>query len=237
MSEATRIERALALIDGWIEPRGVTGAGAAVWRRGELVAERYAGEAQPGVPVDDRTMFALASVTKPVTAAVVMSLVEEGRVSLDETVARFVPEFGSGPDPANQEYDPAFEGQRRTVTIRHLLSHTAGLPEDLAPGRLRYLDKNDLAAMTDAMARLPLRSAPGAELLYSNAGFALLARIVEVVTGNEFWTEARSRVIEPLEMHDNRRAAGRRRSRSPRARRGHVAFRQRCRGVQQRVLA
>lgn len=202
MSELTRIERALEQLDGWIEPRGVNGAGAAVWRRGEVVAERYAGEAQPGAPVDARTMFGLASVTKPVTAATVISLVEDGLISLDEAVQRFVPEFGSGPEPTNPDFDPSFEAQRRLVTIRQLLAHTSGLPEDLAPGRLRYLDKNDLSTMTDAMARLPLRSAPGAELLYSNAGFALLGRLVERITGNEFWSETRKRVLDPLGMND-----------------------------------
>jgi beta-lactamase class C len=202
MSEQTRIERALAQIDSWIDPRGVAGAGAVVWRKGEIVAERYAGEARPGFAVDESTMFALASVTKPITAATVMSVVEEGLVSLDETVARFVPEFGTGPEPTNPEFEPVFEGQRRLVTIRQLLSHTSGLPEDLAPGRLRYLEKNDLATMTDAMARLPLRSAPGAELLYSNAGFAVLARLVERLTGNEFWSEARWRVLDSLRMND-----------------------------------
>lgn len=202
MSELNRIERALGQIDGWIEPRGVNGAGAVVWRKGEIVAERFAGDARPGFPVDETTMFALASVTKPITAATVMSMVEEGLVSLDETVTRIVPEFGAGPEPANPEFDPAFEGQRRLVTIRQLLSHTSGLPEDLAPGRLRYLEKNDLATMTDAMAKLPLRSAPGAELLYSNAGFAVLARLVERITGGEFWAEARRRVLGPLGMAD-----------------------------------
>jgi beta-lactamase class C len=202
MSEQAKIERALDQIDGWIDSRGVNGAGAAVWRRGEVVAERYAGEAQPGAAVDQRTMFALASVTKPITAATVMSLVEEGLVSLDETVARFVPEFGSGPDSTHPDFNPSFEGQRRLVTIRQLLAHTSGLPEDLAPGRLRYLDKNDLPTMTDAMARLPLRTAPGAEHLYSNAGFAVLGRLVERITGKEFWSEARQRVLDPLAMND-----------------------------------
>ncbi len=202
MSERSRIERALDQIESWIDPRGVNGAGAVVWRHGGIVAERYAGEARPGSPVDETTMFALASVTKPITAATVMSLVEEGLISLDETVARFVPEFGAGPDSTNADFDPALESQRRLVTIRQLLSHTAGLPEDLAPGRLRYLDKNDLATMTDAMAKLPLRTAPGAEHLYSNAGFAILGRLVERLTGNEFWAEARQRVLDPLEMHD-----------------------------------
>jgi CubicO group peptidase (beta-lactamase class C family) len=199
LSEQTRIERVLRVIDEWIEPQAVTGAAAAVWQGGELVAAYEAGEAFPGTPVGPDTLFPLASVTKPVTAAVVMSLVDEGRLSLDESVVRSVPEFVAAPEGGG-DVTPEFERFRRQVTVRQLLAHTSGLPEDMASGRLRYADKHDLATMTDVMCRLPLRSQPGSALLYSNAGFALLGRIVERVTGNDFWDEARARVLDPLGM-------------------------------------
>jgi CubicO group peptidase (beta-lactamase class C family) len=195
-----RLDGTLRLIDGWLGPQGVNGAAAVVWRGGEIAAERYAGEARPGVPVSETTIFALASVTKPVTAAVVLTLVEAGLVALDESIYRFVPEFAQAADAANA--DPDLEARRREVTIRQLLAHTSGLPEDLPPGTLRYRDRHDLATMTDAMCRLPLRAAPGAEVLYSNAGYALLGRLVERVTDNEFWKEARRRVLDPLDMND-----------------------------------
>lgn len=198
LNEQTKIEGVLRLIDEWIESKAVAGAAAAVWRGGELVATHHAGEAAPGSPVGPDTLFPLASVTKPVTAAVVMSLVDEGRLSLDESVMRTVPEFSTA-DPAG-EVTPEFERFRRQITVRQLLAHTSGLPEDMASGRLRYADKHDLSTMTDVMCRLPLRSQPGAALLYSNAGFAVLGRVVERVTGNEFWDETRSRVLVPLGM-------------------------------------
>ena len=166
------------------------------------MAVHAAGEAYPGTPVTPRTIFGLASVTKPVTAAVVMSMVEEGLIALDESVVRFVPEFGAGPDPGTEGVDPQIERYRRQITIRQLLAHTSGLPEDMATRRLRYTDKHDLATMTDVMCRLPLRVVPGSEHLYSNAGFAVLGRLVERVTGNEFWDEARARVLDPLGMED-----------------------------------
>lgn len=200
VTEQERIARVLTMIDDWIGPQGVPAASAAVWRRGELVATHAAGEATPGNPADDETIFALASVTKPVTAAVVMTLVEEGAISLDESAVRFVPEFGSGPLAAAEQAVavPEFERYRRHITVRQLLAHTAGLPEDMARGNLRYVDKHDLQTMTDVMCRLPLRAAPGSEHLYSNAGFAILGRLVERVTGNDFWDEARTRVFAPL---------------------------------------
>jgi CubicO group peptidase (beta-lactamase class C family) len=202
VSEREKIGRVLEQLDNWIGPQGVNGACAAVWRGGELVAVHATGEAIPGTPVTSTTIFGLASVTKPVTAAVVMSMVEEGLVALDESVVRFVPEFGIGPDASAEGVDPQIERYRRQITIRQLLAHTSGLPEDMATRKVRYTDKHDLATMTDVMCRLPLRVAPGSEHLYSNAGFAILGRLVERVTGNDFWDEARTRVLDPLGMHD-----------------------------------
>jgi CubicO group peptidase (beta-lactamase class C family) len=195
-----RIEQALTLIDEWIASDVVAGAGTAVWHGGEIVAERYAGEAQPGRPVSRQTIFGLASVTKPVTAAVVLALAETGELALDEPVYRFVAEFGPASDAPSA--NPDFEAKRREITIRQLLSHTSGLPEDLAPGSLRYKDGNSLSVMVDALVRLPLRTAPGQEHLYSNAGFATLGRVVERATGRDFWDVARERVLDPLGMEN-----------------------------------
>ncbi len=193
---------ALCLIDGWIGRHGVGGAAAVVWHHGQIAAERYAGEARPGVPVDAQTLFTLASVTKPVTAAVVMTLVEEGLVALDEAAIRLVPEFAGGSGPGDTASDPALEALRPRVTVRQLLAHTSGLPEDVGPRRLRYADRDDLPTVMRAMCRLPLQSAPGAELRYSNVGYAVLARLVEHLTGEPFWEAARRRVLDPLDLRD-----------------------------------
>lgn len=201
-SKQRTLDRAISMIDQWIDPSGVAGAAAVVWRGGEFVAERYVGEARPGAPVDASTLFALASVTKPITAATVMSLVEDGTVSLDESVSHLVPEFAAGPPPGSDGVERSLENQRRTVTVRQLLAHTGGLPEDSGPRQFRYADKLDLASIIDAMCHLPLQSAPGRELRYSNVGYAVLARLVEHLTGEEFWEAARRRVLVPLELYD-----------------------------------
>jgi CubicO group peptidase (beta-lactamase class C family) len=194
-ASAHAIATALRQIDGWVTPNGVKGAGAVVWHRGEQVAERYAGEAQAGIPVDASTLFALASVTKPITAAVMMCLVEDGIVALDEPVDRFLPEFIDATDAG------AFAKFRQIVTLRHLLCHTSGLPEDLTSRQVRLADKPSLDDLIDAMVRLPLLSAPGAALRYSNAGYGMLARITERLTGRSFWDFAAERVLEPLALH------------------------------------
>jgi beta-lactamase class C len=201
---APSFARALGLIDDWLGPQGPRGVGAAVWHGGRIVAEHYVGEARPGVPVGPDTLFGLASVTKPVTAAVVMTLIEAGLVSLDEPAGRLVPEFRAGPgaarseDEAGVEPDPALDRLRAEVSARHLLSHTAGLPEDLGPRDGRFAEQPTLDEIIDAMCRLPLRFAPGSQLLYSNAGYGVLTRLVERVTGQEFWAVARERLLEPM---------------------------------------
>jgi CubicO group peptidase (beta-lactamase class C family) len=125
--------RALSQIDEWVGPHGVPGVGAAVWSGGNVVAERYVGEARSGIPVTSETLFPLASVTKPVTAATFMALVDDGAVSLDESVGRLLPEFRAGPTAGVEGVDVALERLRPTIGARQLLCHVAGLPEDLGP--------------------------------------------------------------------------------------------------------
>lgn len=208
LAVTVRLASALEVIDEWLGPQGPSGVGAAVWHNGEIVAERYVGEARPGTPVAAGTIFPLASVTKPVTAAAVMTLVDAGLLSLDEPVGRLVPEFRAGPPPdvpdapADDSPDPELERLRSTITARQLLSHTAGLPEDIGPRESRYADQRSLADLLDIMCRIPLRSPPGAELRYSNVGFGVITRLVERVTGREFWDAARERVLDPLALAD-----------------------------------
>ena len=198
----TRFAAALGQIDGWIGPHGVRGAAAAVWFRGTLAAEHYVGEAQPGRAVDERTLFALASVTKPVAAATVMSLVAAGLVALDEPVVGFVPEFATAVAGESGAPDPGLEALRAQVTVRQLLAHTSGLPEDLGPRRVRFRDQPRTAGLTGAMCALRLLSAPGTVLRYSNAGYAVLSRLAERVSDEEFWALTRRRVLVPFGTDD-----------------------------------
>ncbi|MCC6703378.1 MAG: beta-lactamase family protein [Thermomicrobiales bacterium] len=202
MEQNERFETIAREIDQWVADGAVPGAAITIRFRGETVAEHMVGEAHPGIPMRPATLFGLASVTKPVAAATVVSCAEDGLFSLDDPVARLVPEFLTDVDSSVEGFDPALEEQRASITVRQLLAHTSGLPEDLPASYLNFRALPDLETWTDAMLRMPLKAAPGSTLRYSNVGFALLGRLVEHATRNDFWDETRTRILDPLGLDE-----------------------------------
>ncbi|MBA2752919.1 MAG: beta-lactamase family protein [Chloroflexia bacterium] len=188
----------LADIEEWVTPRGVPGVAAAVWHGGRIVATHEAGQARDGVTVTPETLFALASVTKPFAAATVISLVEEGVIALDDRAGAYLPAFADA--PADDPADP--DSERGTVTVRQLLCHVSGLPEDIAGRDDRLVARPGFDTLTDALVNLPLTTRPGEVLRYSNAGYAALARLAETAGGDAFWPMTRSRVLDPLGLDD-----------------------------------
>ncbi|HEU0165068.1 MAG TPA: serine hydrolase domain-containing protein, partial [Thermomicrobiales bacterium] len=196
----TSFQDALAAIDGWIADGAVGGVSAAVWHKGEIVAERQAGEAQPGIPVTADTLFALASVSKPFTATAVMRLVDRGEFSLDTPIAAIVPEFGETDDPFADDAYPQLEALRDRVTFRHVLSHTSGLPENIGVKRLRMREQPSLTRMLDVMCGLPLQDVPGEVLRYSNVGMGVAARAAERAAGIDFLDLLQAEVLTPWDL-------------------------------------
>ncbi|MFC5666008.1 serine hydrolase domain-containing protein [Kitasatospora misakiensis] len=168
-------------------------------RDGERHVRARAGEAElgSGRPVAWRSSIRVGSATKAFTATVVLQLVGEGRLSLDDTVERWLPGLvaGNGNDG-------------RAITVRHLLQHTSGLPtvSDL-PGwesaeqfeKHRY-DAHDPRYVVKLAMRHPPSSAPGTRWEYSNTNYTLAGLVVEAVTGRSWDHEVTSRVIVPLEL-------------------------------------
>ncbi|MCR4403075.1 MAG: beta-lactamase family protein [Firmicutes bacterium] len=131
------------------------------------------------------TVFDLASVTKCVaTATGAMILIERGRMRLDDGVKEFVPEFGAA--------------GKESVTIRHLLTHTSGLPAwaDL------YLHASSPADMIARICRMPLEYEPGSRVVYSCLGFIVLGEVVSRVAGQSLDAFVRAEVFAPLGMSD-----------------------------------
>ncbi len=140
--------------------------------------------------VDASTVFRIASMTKSFTAAAVLQLRDAGRLSLDDPAARYVPELAALA-PATSDAPP--------ITIRHLLTHSAGFPEDNPWGdqQLAITDDEMAALMT---AGIPFSTAPGTAYEYSNYGFAILGRIVARVSGMRFADYLGQHVLRPLGM-------------------------------------
>jgi CubicO group peptidase (beta-lactamase class C family) len=142
-------------------------------------------------PVDAGTVFRIASMTKSFTALCVLKLRDEGRLSLDDPAERYVPEL------AGLAY-PTADSPR--ITIRHLLSHAEGFPEDNPWGDRQLAVTDD--GMAEMMRRgIPFSTAPGTAYEYSNYGFAILGRIVSNVSGMPYRQYVAASILKPLGMN------------------------------------
>ncbi len=139
------------------------------------------------LPVDGHTLFRIGSTSKTFTATTLMTLVAEGEVRLDAPVRRYLPDFRLQSEP-----DAAL------LTVGHVVTHHGGFAgdyfRDCGPG------DDALAQIVAKMANSPQLTPAGATFSYSNAGFYVLGRIIEVVAGRPFEAVVRERIIEPLEM-------------------------------------
>src|SRR2546430_8990381 len=139
------------------------------------------------LPVDGDTLFQIASITKTITATVVMRLVERGALDLDAPVRRYLPEFRLRDEDA-----------AKGATLRHLVTHTGGWLGDC----FADFGKGDdaLARYVAAMAELEQLTPLGEIWHYSNSSFALLGRLIEVVTGKTYEAATRELLFVPLGM-------------------------------------
>jgi len=141
-------------------------------------------------PMAADTIFALASMTKPVTATAFLMLYDDGKLSLDDTVGKYIPELA---------HLKTSNGAEHIVTLRQLLTHTSGLAE--AAGD-RSRSARTLAELIPAFADQPLQFAPGTKWKYCQSGMNTLARIIEVVSGRSFPDFLQDRLFTPLGMKD-----------------------------------
>jgi CubicO group peptidase (beta-lactamase class C family) len=156
-------------------------------------------------PMRTDSLFWIASMSKPMTAAAVMILADEGKLDLDDPVEKYLPEFkGQWLAVERDESHVLLKRPKRPVAIRDLLTHTSGLLHFLdveAPGSKQF----ELLPLKEAAryyALTPLLSEPGSTWRYSNAGMNTAGRIVEVVSGVPFEEFMSRRLFEPLGMRD-----------------------------------
>lgn len=167
------------------------GCALGVVQNGELVHAKGYGSAnlETGAPITPRTVFYMASVSKQFSAAALVLLAQDGRISLDDDVRHWLPEL---PD----------YGQ--TITLRHLVHHTSGLRDYLTLMPLAGMEY-DLPHTPEQILQLVARQratnfAPGARYLYSNSGYFLIPLVVQRASGTSFREFAQARLFEPLGM-------------------------------------
>ncbi len=134
-------------------------------------------------PIDRESLFPVASLTKLATALSILRLVDQQRIALDDELFHYVPEaIAAQPD----------------VTIRRLLCHISGLPPDVSPELAPYTPELDWPTLADACLQTPLETLPDERVEYSNAGYGLLALVVERIVGRPFNQALGELVLEPL---------------------------------------
>ncbi|MGI8733639.1 MAG: serine hydrolase domain-containing protein [Pyrinomonadaceae bacterium] len=136
------------------------------------------------------TVFRIASMTKSFTAMAILKLRDEGKLSLDDPVSKYVPALADLPYPTRDS--PA-------LTIHHLLTHSEGFPED-NPWGDRQLAQSDEAIKTFMRLGIPFSNAPGVAFEYSNFGFAILGQVVARASGKAYQDYMRDQILLPLGM-------------------------------------
>ena len=193
-----------AVMQPFVDRGEVAGAVALVADKDAVLCLDTAGYADiaAGVPMRPDTLFWIASQSKPITATALMMLVDEGKVEVEAPITQYLPEFNElwllveQDDTHQLLHRPA-----PPVTVRHLLTHTSGMPFSSAmeqPTR----DMLPLHVAVRSYAMTPLQFAPGSKYMYSNAGINTAARIIEVVSGIPYETFLDERLLRPLGMTD-----------------------------------
>jgi CubicO group peptidase (beta-lactamase class C family) len=203
------VQHALQLAANWVVEGTTPALVVLAARRGVMFLHEAFGRLTPEAEspaLRPDSIYPVASLSKPVTATAVLCLVEDGLVGLDHLVRDYVPEFtGAGKD---------------AVTVRHLLTHTSGLRDELVEGHVRQklasggltpdgrTEPESLALFPpyvmywhfESGLDAPLGRPPGTELVYSSYGYAALGEVIQRVSGRSFTDFCRERILAPLGM-------------------------------------
>lgn len=193
-------QRVAAMLRVQITAGALPGAVVLLARNGEVQFCEAFGQSDlaSGRAMRTDDLFWVASMTKPITAAAILMLAEDGRLSLDDPVEKHLPAFKDAWLVSERTLErQVLIRPSRPATLRDLLTHTHGLAEIPTPPA-----NTPLAAWVDEIGRAPLQFEPGSRWRYGNAGMNTLGRVVEVVSGMAFQDFLGARIFEPLGMRD-----------------------------------
>jgi CubicO group peptidase (beta-lactamase class C family)/outer membrane protein assembly factor BamB len=191
-ADAPRIAAIDEAMKPFIDSKQVSGVVTLVAHKGKVVHRSALGESniEKHQPMRTDNMFFIASMTKPQAAAALMILEEEGKVSIDDPVSKYIPSFAH---LKHKDGSPVKE----TLRIRHVLTHTNGLT-GYGPPKV-HPEKRTLAEQAELMAKSPVAFEPGTKWQYG-WGLQVVGRIVEIVSGKPFDTFISERIFTPLGM-------------------------------------
>ncbi|MFC2113108.1 serine hydrolase domain-containing protein [Bacteroidota bacterium] len=184
----------------FVEDGEIAGAVTLVARNGRIVSFEATGyqDLETAVPMQKHTLFRIASMTKPFVAAAIMMQVEEGKLSLDDPVEKYLPEFTDmWLIDQKSENEMQLIRPSRPITIKDILTHTSGLAGVPYQYDVKSIRENALVA-----ARLPLWFEPGSKWQYGGEGIHAAARIVEVLSGMTYCDFLSQKIFRPLGMEN-----------------------------------
>jgi CubicO group peptidase (beta-lactamase class C family) len=190
---ATHAEKIDALLSAYNKQRYFNGS-ALVAENGKVILRKGYGLANMEwqIPNGPDTKFRLGSITKQFTSMVIMQLVGEGKINLDETITTYLPDYRK--DTGSK------------VTVRHLLTHTSGIPSYTSLPGFFQNDSRDPYSVADFVKKYAsgdLEFEPSSKWVYDNSGYFLLGAIIERVTGKTYEEALKERIFEPLGMKDS----------------------------------
>jgi len=179
----------LDVVRGFVEKDEIVGGELLVIKNRRTVLHEAVGLAdrESKKPLEIDTIYCIRSMTKPMTGAVVQILIDEGRLSLDDTAAKYLPSFDND--------------KSRSITVRQLLTHTGGLPLSSLMGA-SSLEFASLRDVVDKTGKSGPTVPPGSGFQYSDDGTDTLGAIVSVITGQPVEAFIAKRILEPLGMRD-----------------------------------
>jgi CubicO group peptidase (beta-lactamase class C family) len=180
-----------------VQRAGIAGSSFYLVRDGRTVAADHLGEqdAEAHVPVDAATIYHWASITKTMTGIAIMQLRDRGLLSLDDPITRYVPELAQ----VHNRF-----GDTGAITLRHLMSHSAGFRSGTWPWRDQEWQPFEPRSWAQLAAMLPyteLLFRPGSRFGYSNPGIVYLGQVIERLSGEDFEVYVDKNILRPLGMH------------------------------------
>ncbi|QHI38794.1 Penicillin-binding protein 4* [Kordia antarctica] len=169
-----------------------SGATILIAKEGEIVYRKAFGKSNLELNTDmiPENVFEIGSITKQFTAVGILMLLEEGKLSLDDEITKFIPDYPT---------------QETKITVHHLLTHTSGIKSYTSIPSLRDFARKDISPteLIDAFKNEPMDFKPGEQYLYNNSGFVLLGYIIEKVSGMPYPEFLQKRIFDELKMNNS----------------------------------